>query len=187
MTVARTQPNVSLDDFLAMEPEAGTYLEWCAGLVYAMSGGSPEHSRLCSRVARVLGAELPPDCTMFDAQADIWVDAAAFYGRADASIVCGALHTHVVKRSGKTLGEAITNPMLIVEVLSPSTEARDRGEKFEAYKLIASLKEYVLVSQEERRIEVRRRGEHGWSIDVAADGDTIMIHGRSVDVDALYA
>ncbi len=60
------------------------------------------------------------DCAVFDAKADIWVEAAAFYGQADASVVCGALHTHTVKRKGKTLGEAITNPVVIVELLSSS-------------------------------------------------------------------
>ena len=71
-------------------------------------------------------------------------------------------------------------------MLSPSTEVRDRGEKFEAYKLIATLKEYVLVSQNERRVEVRRRGERGWSCDVAGAGDTIRIHGREVTLAEIY-
>src|SRR5207249_3340901 len=98
------------EGFLEMEPEPGKWLEWCAGLVYAMSGGSPEHSRLCAKVIATLSPLLEADCTMFDAKADIWVDAPAFYGQADTSIVCGALHTHVVKKRGKILGEAITNP-----------------------------------------------------------------------------
>ncbi len=124
MRVAQSQPYVPLESFLEMEPEPGMRLEWCAGLVYAMSGGSPEHARLCARVHRTLLPLVGPDCTAFDSQADLW------------------------------LGEAITNEVVIVEVLSPSTEARDRGEKFEAYKQLPSLKEYVLVSQSERRIEV---------------------------------
>ena len=102
------------------------------------------------------------------------------------SLVCGALHIHTVKRKDKTLGEAITNPAVVVEVLSPSTEARDRGETFEAYKQIASLEEYVLVSQGERQIEVRRRGERGWSCEVAGSGGTIEIHGHVILVDAIY-
>ena len=186
MSVASSRPFVPLEDFLEMEPEPGTSLEWSAGLVHAMSGGSPAHSRLCAKVILALGSQLGADCTLFDAKADIWVEAAAFYGQADASIVCGALHTHVVTRKGRKLGEAITNPVVVVEVLSPSTETRDRGEKFEAYKLIASLKEYVLVSQEERRVEVRRRGEQGWSVDIAGADDTVIVHGTSIAVSAFY-
>lgn len=170
-----------------MDAEAGCWLEWCAGLVYAMSGGSPEHSRLCAKVIAVLAPRLTEDCTLFDSKADIWVEAAEFYGQADASVVCGALHTHTVKRKDKTLGEAITNPVVVIEVLSPSTEARDRGEKFEAYKQVSSLREYVLVSQNERQIEVRRRGERGWSCEVARSGGSIAIHGHEIPVDAIYA
>jgi Uma2 family endonuclease len=186
MTFAQSQPYVPLEEFLEMVPEPFMKLEWCAGVVYAMSGGSPEHARLCARVATVLSQLLGQDCTLYGSNADLWVDAVEFYGQADASIVCGALHTHVVKKGDKTFGEAITNPVVLVEVLSPSTETRDRGEKFEAYKWISSLKEYVLVSQDERRIEVRRRGERGWSVDVAAAGQSVKIHGHLISVDAVY-
>lgn len=186
MTVGRARPYVSLEEFLELEPEAGTWLEWCAGFVYSMSGGSPDHSRLSARVIALLSSRLPEECSVFDSKVDIWIEAAAFYGQADVSAVCGALHTHTVKRKDKVLGEAITNPVLIVEVLSPSTEARDRGEKFEAYKHIGSLKEYVLVSQDVRRVEIRRRGEQGWSAEVASAGETFTLHGQVIAVDALY-
>lgn len=169
-----------------MDPEPGTWLEWRAGLLYAMSGGTPEHSRLCVRLSSLFVARFGDDCTVFDSKVDIWVEAAEFYGQADVSVVCGALHTYMVKRRDKVLGEAIANPVLIAEVRSPSTATRDRGEKFEAYRQSSSLKEYVLVSQAERRIEVRRRGERGWSCDIASAGDTIFIHGKSFAVDEIY-
>jgi Uma2 family endonuclease len=131
VSTARSRPFVPLEEFLEMEPDAGTWLEWCAGLVYSMSGGSLEHARLCARMITELSRlESADDCTVFGSNADVWVEAAQFYGQADVSVVCGALHMHHVKRKEKTLGEAITNPVLIVEVLSPSTETRDRGEKF---------------------------------------------------------
>lgn len=75
---------------------------------------------------------------------------------------------------------------MIVEVLSPSTEARDRGEKFAAYKQLPSLEEYVLVSQDERRVEVRRRSSGGWSSDVVTGEGAATIHGRSVDLSTIY-
>jgi len=186
MTVDSSRPFVSLEDFLEMVPDEGTWLEWSDGLVYAMSGGTPEHSRLAAKLIMTLGNALGAECTVFDSKVDIWVESAAFYGQSDVSVVCGALRTFTVKKSGKVLGEAITNPVVIVEVLSPSTETRDRGEKFEAYKQISSLKEYVLVSQNERRIEVRRRGEQGWSRDVAEADGVIRIHGHEIAVGALY-
>jgi len=169
-----------------MEPTEGTWLEWSGGLVYSMSGGSPTHSKLSALVIGALLARVGSDCTVFDSKVDIWVERAEFYGQADVSVVCGPLHVHKVTRKDKTLGEAITNPQVIVEVLSPSTEARDRGEKFAAYKQITALEEYVLISQNDRRIEVRRRGARGWSSDIAEAGQTIRIHGHDLAVDALY-
>lgn len=169
-----------------MEPAEGAWLEWSGGLVYAMSGGTPMHSKLSATVIVALSARVGSDCTVFDSKVDIWVERAEFYGQADVSVVCGPLHVHKVTRRDKTLGEAITNPQIIVEVLSPSTEARDRGEKFAAYKQITALEEYVLVPQDERRIDVRRRGPRGWSSDTAEAGQTIRIHGRDIPVDAIY-
>ncbi|MBX3228384.1 MAG: Uma2 family endonuclease [Labilithrix sp.] len=184
MTVARSQPYVPLEDFLEMEPEPGTWREWCAGIVYSMGGGGPEHSRLGARLGSLLMLRLGAD--VFGSNADIWVDAAQFYGQADASVVCGALRTYTVKRRNKILGEAITNPEIIVEVLSPSTATRDLGVKFEAYKQLTSLREYVLVSQDERRIEIRRRDKRGWSIETAGPGETIVLHGIELAVDEIY-
>lgn len=169
-----------------MEPAEGAWLEWSGGLVYAMSGGTPMHLKLSATVIVALSARVGSDCTVFDSKVDIWVERAEFYGQADVSVVCGPLHVHKVTRRDKTLGEAITNPQIIVEVLSPSTEARDRGEKFAAYKQITALEEYVLVPQDERRIDVRRRGPRGWSSDTAEAGQTIRIHGRDIPVDAIY-
>ncbi|CAN5861570.1 hypothetical protein BH11MYX4_BH11MYX4_55720 [soil metagenome] len=134
VTSAHSTPYVSLEEFLEMEPAEGTWLEWCGGLVYAMSGGSPTHSKLSALVIGALLSRVGSDCTVFDSKVDIWVERAEFYGQADVSVVCGPLHVHKVTRKDKTLGEAITNPQVVVEVLSPSTEARDRGESFAAYK-----------------------------------------------------
>ena len=103
---------------------------------------------------------------------------------ADAVVVCGPLATYRVAK----LGEAIVNPTLLVEVLSESTEKYDRGEKVAHYMKIAAMQEYVLVSQEERRIEVFRRPERGhWAFDVAKAGESLTLHGRAISVDAVYA
>jgi Uma2 family endonuclease len=83
------------------------------------------------------------------------------------------------------LGQAVTNPSVIIEVLSESTERYDRDGKFQLYKQIASLREYVLVAQHERRIEVFRR-EQAWHGEVASPGDAIRSHGAVVEVDRVY-
>jgi Uma2 family endonuclease len=184
--VAAAPQRVSYAEYLALEAQSPEKHEYIDGLVYAMSGGSPAHSKLSAMVIGALLSRVGSDCTVFDSKVDIWVERAEFYGQADVSVVCGPLHVHKVSRNDQTLGEAITNPQVIVEVLSPSTEARDRGEKFAAYKQITALEEYVLVSQDERRIEVRRRGARGWSADIATAGQTIQIHGHDIAVDAIY-
>jgi len=99
--------------------------------------------------------------------------------------VCGPLETITVRKDGRSLGQAVTNPIVIIEVLSESTERYDRDRKFQLYKQIASLHEYLLIAQDERRIEVFRR-EREWRGDVASSGEAIRIHGAIVEVDRVY-
>jgi Uma2 family endonuclease len=101
----------------------------------------------------------------------------------DVSVVCGPIEGDPADRSGQT----ITNPTLLVEVLSPATEAVDRGDKLRQYQRIPSLQEYVLVSQEPR-IEIHRRLPSGaWeSIDVR-EGTVALASGATLDLEALYA
>ena len=79
------------------------------------------------------------------------------------------------------------NPTLIVEVRSEATERYDRDGKFEAYKKLPSFEAYVLVSQAERRIEVRTRKGQQWRTQIGSSGQTIDVHGRQFAVDAIYA
>ncbi len=98
--------------------------------------------------------------------------------------MCGPLVTYRVAK----LGEAIINPTLVVEVLSESTEKYDRGEKFSHYMKLPSLQEYVLVAQDERRIEVFRRPERGhWAFEVATAGQSLLLHGQPISIDAVYS
>ncbi len=174
--------------FLRSESASDDKHEWVNGVVYAMSRGTPEHARLTSRiVGKVLGQFLDEGCESFAESAAIFIDAAQQHTYADASLVCGPLVTRKVHdRNSKSIGEAIVNPNLIVEVLSDSTERYDRDGKFEAYKKLPSFEEYVLVTQDERRIEVRTRQGQEWTTQIAEAGETIRIHGREFAVDAIY-
>jgi Uma2 family endonuclease len=106
----------------------------------------------------------------------------------DGSVVCGPLDVQQVVRNGKVLGEAVTNPTVVIEVLSDSTESYDRGEKFAHYMHLASLKDYVLVSQREPRIEVFRRptGRGHWERAASGAGETIAVAGAVLAVDEIY-
>lgn len=188
MSHARASEYVSYDAFLRQESGADERHEWVDGVVYAMSRGTPEHGRLINRVVtKVLGPLLEEGCESFASDTPIFIEAAQHHTYADASLVCGPLVTRRVHdKNGKSIGEAIVNPELIVEVLSDATERYDRDGKFEAYKRLPSFREYVLVSQGERRVEVRTLGAGGWSIAIGRAGESVSIHGRTVGVDAIY-
>lgn len=188
VTVARARDHISYDAFLRSEDATDERHEWVDGVVYAMSRGTPEHARLTSRVtSKVLGPLEGEGCESFAADAPIFIEAANHHTYADASLVCGPLITRRVHdKNGKSIGEAIVNPTLIVEVLSDATERYDRDGKFEAYKKLPTFEQYVLVSQAERRIEVRTREGQVWTTQIGLAGETIEIHGRRIAVDAIY-
>ncbi|MFO0553423.1 MAG: Uma2 family endonuclease [Polyangiaceae bacterium] len=178
---------IPFEEYLLAEAAAELKHEWCDGVVYAMSRGTPEHARLTMRIARAIGNKLASECELYSSDAMLWIEAAKLATYADASLVCGALETKSVKRNGRSLGEAITNPVVLVEVLSESTERYDRDGKFQAYKQLSSLREYVLVAQEERRIEVHRRGDGAaWSCELGRAGESVEIHGATLSVDDVY-
>lgn len=181
-------PKVSYEDYLVAEERSDLKHEWLNGLVYAMSRGTPEHARLSMNVGAALRTALKGTCTAYSSDAMLFVRETSLSTYADASVTCGAVETHRVVKNGRALGEAITNPVLIVEVLSDGTQGYDRGEKFAHYMRIPSLEEYVLVAQTEQRVEVFRRPDSGghWEHVVATAGQTIMLHGQVIAVDDIY-
>jgi Uma2 family endonuclease len=177
---------VSYEDFLEAERGSDIKHEWLDGVIYAMAGGSLEHSRLAGNVHTALKTALAT-CEVFQSDAMLYVRATKLSTYADVTVVCGAVESQKIERNGRVIGEALLNPTVIVEILSDSTEEYDRGEKFAHYMTIPSLQEYVLVAQSEPRIEVFRRPERGhWQHSVAHAGESIEIAGRSISVDAIY-
>ena len=171
-----------------MENASDQRHEWVDGVVYAMSRGSPEHGRLTGRVmARLLNPLLDDGCEIFASDTAIYIETAGHHTYADASVVSGSLVSRTVHdKNGQSIGEAVVNPTVIVEVLSDATERYDRDGKFEAYKKLASLEEYVLDSQSERLVEVRTRTADTWTVSIAGPGESIRVHGRETTVDSIY-
>jgi len=179
-------PFTPYDAYLELEATSDTKHEWIKGLIYAMSRGTPEHGRLSAAMVHALFQT--GECRVYSSDTLLYIEQAQHSTYADASIVRGAILTRGAKdKNGRSLGEAITNPRVVVEVLSKSTEQRDRGERFALFQQVESLEEYVLVSQDERRIEVRRRAGRGWTTETKSSGETILIHGLEIVVDAIYA
>jgi len=188
MTAGASASHVTFEDFVAAERGSEAKHEWFDGLVYAMAGGTVEHGRLATKTTAALTVALAGRCTVFSSDVMLYVRETNLATYPDGSVVRGALDVQQVTRGGKVIGEAITNPTVVIEVLSDSTEAYDRGEKFAHYMRLSSLKEYVLVHQHARRIEVLRRpAEKGhWESGTAGVGESVRIQGESIAVNAIY-
>lgn len=162
--------------------QAGKH-EYHRGEVFAMAGGSPRHNFLSTAVAGELRAALrETPCVVLSSDQRIAARQGERYVYADAVVVCGGVKVE----PGTT--DVLANPSVVVEVLSPRTEKYDRGEKWEEYYRLASLTDYLLVSQAAARIEhFRREGDGSWRYRVAEAGGTITLaNGASFVVDAVY-
>ena len=130
--------------------------EFLRGEVFAMAGGTPEHAALTAALSGELRSALAGrPCRVYSSDLRVRVQETDLATYPDVTVVCGKLET------AKDDPHAATNPVLLVEVLSETSEAYDRGEKAAHYRRIPSLREYVLVSQRTRRIEVFRKNDRG--------------------------
>jgi Uma2 family endonuclease len=153
---AQPQPRLSPEEYLALERAAEFRSEYYDGIMYAMSGASRVHVRITTNLSGELHQALKQGpCEVYTIDLRLRVNPERLYTYPDISVVCGE------PKLADDHNDTLLNPMVLVEVLSPSTEARDRGFKFTHYRHIASLKEYVLVWQSEPRIEVYRRQPTG--------------------------
>jgi Uma2 family endonuclease len=183
--VATPMLRLSRADYLVREDAAQTKSEHINGEVYAMAGGTLEHSALAPALAAELRTALAgKPCRIYSSDVRVHVAStgATFYP--DLSVVCGQA------TSPPDDPHALANPRVLVEVLSDSSEAYDRGAKASHYRRLDSLQEYVLVSQGEPRIEVQRRSERGiWELYFFGPGEALRLEslGVSVPVDAVYA
>jgi Uma2 family endonuclease len=174
----------SYAEYLAYERDSGMKHEYDDGEILAMPGGSRRHNALASRVSAALENGRKQACIAFQSAQRVRVLATGKSMYPDASTVCGPIQGDPADPGGST----ITNPTLIVEVLSPSTEQDDRGSKWQHYQLIPTLQEYVLVSQSHRRVERYRRLPSGdWEFHDATSGAVELRSGASLDLDLLYA
>jgi Uma2 family endonuclease len=181
---SRARYRYSYDEYLAFERDSLLKHEYVDGDIFAMAGGSRRHSALASRISSALENGRGPGCTAFQSDMRVRVLATGRATYPDASLVCGPIEGDPADPSDTT----ISNPALIVEVLSPSTEENDRGGKWQDYQLLPSLREYVLVSQSAPRIEhYRRLGSGGWEYHDVREGSLQLDSGALLDLRTLYA
>lgn len=172
--VAHDIPRMSAAEYLQMEKQATNKHEFFNGIVYATGGVSREHDLIAGDAFAAISAKLEPPCLAFTSDMKIRIRDAAdecFY-YPDLSVTCSQLDNNRYE---------IAQPSLIVEVLSRSTEDADRGYKFEDYKKLPSLQEYVLVHQERARIEVYRRRAN-WQKETFESGDEITLESVRITI-----
>ena len=164
MAVPELIHRLSEAEYLAVERAADFKSEFFDGEMFAMSGGTPMHSLIATNLAREIGNQLKGrPCVPFNSDLRLKIIATGLCTYPDLSVVCGPLELAGAE------DDVIVNPTLLAEVLSDSTEAYDRGKKFEHYRQIPTLKEYLLVSQKEPRIEQFLRDESNeWRLREAA-------------------
>jgi Uma2 family endonuclease len=186
-TPRRTGHRYTYDEYLAYERDSERKHEYDDGEIVAMAGGSRRHNALALRIGAALESSRKPGCTAFQSDQRIRVLATGRATYPDVSMVCGRIEGD----PGDASGDTITNPTLIVEVLSPSTEQVDRGDKWQHYQRIPSLQEYVLVSQSHPRVEWYRRlpslPSGGWEYHDVTEGIVQLPSGVTLDLARLYA
>jgi Uma2 family endonuclease len=171
-------------DYLAWEREQLDKHQYLDGEVFAMAGGSPRHNRLASRTIVSLEAALAgTQCGTFPSDQKVHIPATGNYVYPDVSVVCGPVSLH------PGTNDVIENPRIVVEVLSKSTADHDRGRKWDDYQSLASLTDYVLVSQRTPHIEHYARNDDGsWTYRVAQAGGRLQLStGAVLIVDEIYA
>jgi Uma2 family endonuclease len=174
--------NYTYAEYLGLEASSNVKHEFLGGQIYAMAGGTPEHAALAAAAIGLLFGQLRGGaCRAYDSDLRVRTPSGlATYP--DVTVICGPSERH------ETDPQAVTNPTLIIEVLSRSTEEYDAGDKFEHYKSLATLRQYVLVSHRERSVEVWTRGDDAaWRRAVVREGEIAeLVIDAQLDVRALY-
>lgn len=165
-------------EYVALERSSNVRHEYLDGTIYAMAGRSPEHAALAVNVSTLLhvGIRGRP-CRVHSSDLRVRVTDTGLETYPDVTVVCGRAEADAEDPN------AICNPIVLVEITSPSTEEYDRGDKVEHYKRVASLREIALVSHRERLVEVLRRDDDGtWSRHEARAGETIRLVSIGCDL-----
>ncbi|MGK3992432.1 Uma2 family endonuclease [Sorangium sp. So ce1024] len=187
MGVAAPRRKLSPEEYLELDRASEVRHEYAGGEIFAMSGGTFEHSAIAANIGRLLGNALGErGCTALNSELRIKIPSADRYVYPDGSVVCGRPEFEDERR------DTLLNPVLVIEVLSAtsdSSEAYDRGDKFALYQTVASIREVVLASQKAPRVEVfARQADGSWVLRVYGPGDRAALSSVGCDlvVDEVY-
>lgn len=173
--------HLSPQEYFNWEAQQPKRYEYFDGAVYAMAGGTLAHGRIGLNTTFLNSRVREKNCLAFNSDCKVGLSEEGPFTYPDASVSC-------VERD-RTAPQFILSPCLIAEVLCSSTEANDRGRKFELYRQLESLQEYVLVGSETKTVEVFRRGKDGgWTFTAYGEGDELTLTSLdlTVDVEVFY-
>jgi Uma2 family endonuclease len=183
VVVAPAHHCFTFDDYLRVEEDSHIRHEFLEGRIWAMAGGSPEHARICANVIALLNVALAPRrCGVYTTDLRIRIRATGLATYPDVSVICGQLELD----PGDPKRHTALNPSLLVEVLSPSTQDYDRGEKLAHYQQVASLEEVLLVHHDARKIVAWRRAGPTWRATEYVDGTVPLAVGCELPIAAVY-
>ncbi len=174
----------TFEDYLSLEETSNTKHAYVDGLILALLHGSPEHSALTASISAHLAQQVRGGrCRVHSSDLRVRVAETGLTTYPDATVICGPWQRDPASST------TVLNPSVIVEVVSPSTEAYDRGEKREHYQRIPSLGAIVLVAPDRRELEVwQRRESGGWDRALFGAGERAPLPdiGGHLDVDTIY-
>ena len=167
---SQPKTRITPQEYLAIEREAEFKSEYFDGEMFALAGARENHTLICSNLARFLGNQLADrPCYVYPNEMRIKVVSVEKYTYPDVAVVCGERFFEDETR------DTLLNPMVIIEVLSKSTEGYDRGAKFEYYQLIESLTDYILITQKPYRVEHFVKQQQGrWTYYDLRSADDIL-------------
>ena len=169
MSSAATKKRFTPQEYLALERKSETRNEYYNGEIFAMAGASREHNLIVANLLRDIGNQLEDrPCESYSSHMRVSIEATGLYTYPDVSVVRGE------PRFQDREVDTLLNPTVIVEVLSPSTEAYDRGDKFRHYRRIDSLREFVLISQDRMMVERYTRQGNDWVLSDLTDPDQVL-------------
>ena len=173
---SQAQKRYTAEEYLALERQAQCKSEYCAGEIFAMAGVSRWHNLIVTNVLRELSLQLKGrPCTTYPSDMRVKISPTGLYTYPDVTVVCGEAQFEDTRQ------DTLLNPTLIVEVLSESTEAYDRGGKFAHYRKLPTLLEYVLITQTKPHIEhYVRQADNRWLLS-EADSVSDAVHLPSID------
>jgi len=160
----------TVEKYLAMERASETKHEYVNGQIVAMAGATRKHNVIGTNISISLGTQLRRrPCELYSNDMRVQVREDGIYSYPDAVIVCGE------PRFADKQFDTLLNPTVIIEVVSTSTEGYDRGEKFQQYRALDSLQQYVLVSQSRRLIDcLTRQDNDQWLLTSASHADAVL-------------